>query len=119
MELGAVAAEVATPVTLRENDGTTPPREETRPSREENIHTEDTLQVGGHKKEDTGCRNNASPVNEPDAHMMNRVGEEAMNRMTKEETETDGADDGHKDIHTAEGGDGKWRHARTGKGRTE
>jgi hypothetical protein len=47
MEVGAVAAEVATPVALlREDDSSNPPREIKRPSREENKHTEEALQVG-------------------------------------------------------------------------
>jgi hypothetical protein len=60
MEVEAVAAEVATPVALlRENDISTFPGEIKRPSREENKHTEEDLQVGENKREDTGSRDYA------------------------------------------------------------
>ena len=60
MEVEAVAAEVATPVALlMENDISIFPGEIKRPSREENKHTEEDLQVGEDKREDTGSRDYA------------------------------------------------------------
>jgi hypothetical protein len=57
MEVGAVAAEVATPVALlREDESSTPLRDTNPQSRDENKHTEEVLQAGQDKRENTGSR---------------------------------------------------------------
>ena len=104
MEVGAMAAEVATPVALVREDDSSTPRQIKGPSREENKHMDEALQVGEDKREDTGSRDYASPVNEPVADgMINRVGEDAMNKMTMEGRQrTTARTMDMEDIHTVE-----------------